>query len=220
MLKSVLFDLDNTLIDRSAAHRRYCENFADRFLPDWPLSDRQSAIRQMVEHDQMGYTPRPDYFQWLSRLFGGGRFSAEQLWQDYQDRLPRYIPKNQAICGLVSRLAECYSIAIVTNGSQRNQRRKLKQAGLHRVCARVVISGEAGFEKPHPAIFQIAMDAVKCPPGEVLFVGDDPQNDIRGAAQMGMKTCWIRLGRQDTLLPVRADYQIETLLELGPLLLP
>lgn len=219
MPKSVLLDLDNTLIDRSTAHLRYCEQFADCFLSDWSPSDRKSAMEMMVEYDQMGYRPRDEYFQWLARQFGRGRSSPEELWHDYQNTMPNFVTRNHAVCRLVSRLAERYSIAIVSNGSSRNQRRKWLQSGLHRVCSAVVISGEVGFEKPHPAIFQAALDALKCKASDALFVGDDPEKDIGGAAKMGMETCWIRFGLREKTCPVSPTYQIETILELETILL-
>lgn len=215
---AVLMDLDNTLIDRSAAHLRYCRQFAERHLADWPPSDKHQAVREMVERDHFGYTPRDDYFQWMADRFGRGTLGPEELWQDYQSRLPLSFSVNQAVCDLLGRLSRWYRLAIVSNGSSRNQRSKLARTGLAGLCSQVVISGEVGLEKPHPAIFQLALSSLGCEAGDALFVGDDPHGDIAGAAQVGMQTCWIRLGRSDGELSVPPTFQIETILELEEVL--
>src|SRR5690606_13289807 len=100
-ISAVLLDLDNTLIDRSAAHLRYCRWFTERFLTSWTPAARQNAIRQMVEMDRLGYTPREEFFQWLARRFGSAEMCPAELWHDYQTRLPLYCPPNKAVCEMV-----------------------------------------------------------------------------------------------------------------------
>lgn len=58
-----------------------------------------------------------------------------------------------------------------------------------------VFSSEVGFRKPHPAIFERALDALGVDPADTLFVGDTLAADIAGAAALGMHTCqalWFR----------------------------
>lgn len=56
-------------------------------------------------------------------------------------------------------------------------------AGLQELkpISRVVISSEIGFRKPAPQFFEIVCQQAKCRPDEVLFIGDDLQNDVDGA---------------------------------------
>jgi putative hydrolase of the HAD superfamily len=58
-----------------------------------------------------------------------------------------------------------------------------------------VFSSEVGLRKPHPAIFERALDALDVEPEQALFVGDRLFEDIRGAAELGMTTVqalWFR----------------------------
>lgn len=55
----------------------------------------------------------------------------------------------------------------------------------------VVISEEVGWRKPHPAMFQQALASAGVPASRALFVGDNLETDIRGAAAMGIPTVWI-----------------------------
>ncbi|MGH2998688.1 MAG: HAD family hydrolase [Gaiellaceae bacterium] len=58
-----------------------------------------------------------------------------------------------------------------------------------------VFSSEVGWRKPHPAIFERALDAIGVDPADTLFVGDTLATDVAGAAALGMHTCqalWFR----------------------------
>lgn len=57
-----------------------------------------------------------------------------------------------------------------------------------------VISFRVGFEKPHPRIFEAAIEASEVSPHEILFVGDSYHCDIRPAREHGLHTLWIQDG--------------------------
>jgi putative hydrolase of the HAD superfamily len=50
----------------------------------------------------------------------------------------------------------------------------------------LVISSEVGFRKPHASFFRAACDHLGLPPERVLCVGDDVENDVRGAIRAGL----------------------------------
>jgi putative hydrolase of the HAD superfamily len=50
----------------------------------------------------------------------------------------------------------------------------------------LVISSEVGYRKPHPAFFRAACTHLGLPPERVLCVGDDVENDVRGAIRAGL----------------------------------
>ena len=50
----------------------------------------------------------------------------------------------------------------------------------------LVISSEVGYRKPHPSFFRAACDHLGLPPERVLCVGDDLENDVRGAIRAGL----------------------------------
>jgi putative hydrolase of the HAD superfamily len=58
-----------------------------------------------------------------------------------------------------------------------------------------VFSSEFGLRKPHPAIFERALEALGAEPERSLFVGDRLYEDVRGASEVGMTTVqalWFR----------------------------
>jgi putative hydrolase of the HAD superfamily len=73
--------------------------------------------------------------------------------------------------------------------------RDLEQMGVAQRLDVAVFSSEVGWRKPHPAIFERALETLGVVPEATLFVGDTLATDIVGAAALGMHTClalWFR----------------------------
>lgn len=73
--------------------------------------------------------------------------------------------------------------------------RDLERMGIAQRLDFSVFSSETGMRKPHPAIFQRALEELGVEPQEALFVGDRLYEDVRGAAELGMTTVqalWFR----------------------------
>lgn len=82
-----------------------------------------------------------------------------------------------------------------------------------------VTSGDVGYIKPHPAIYQQVLDTLQATPQQAVFVGDRPANDIAGANNLGLVSVLIsppHLERE--LKDVTPDHIITSLSELPPLL--
>jgi len=73
--------------------------------------------------------------------------------------------------------------------------RDLEQMGIAERIDHAVFSSEVGKRKPHPAIFERALEALEVDAGDALFVGDRLREDVGGAAEIGMTTVqamWFR----------------------------
>ncbi len=73
--------------------------------------------------------------------------------------------------------------------------RDLEQMGLANRLDFAVFSSEVGKRKPHPAIFERALEALEVAAGDAVFVGDRLLEDVRGAGELGMTTVqalWFR----------------------------
>ncbi len=77
--------------------------------------------------------------------------------------------------------------------------RDLEQLGLGERLDVAVFSSEVGKRKPHPLIFQRALDALEVRPEQALFVGDRLLEDVQGAGELGLTTVqalWFRAEEQ------------------------
>jgi putative hydrolase of the HAD superfamily len=73
--------------------------------------------------------------------------------------------------------------------------RDLERMGIAERIDFAVFSSEVGKRKPHPEIFERALEALEVEPAEAMFVGDRLFEDVRGANEVGMtsvQALWFR----------------------------
>ena len=176
-LRALLLDLDNTLIDRDAAFERWMgARFPAAELP---------ALRAL---DGRGQMPRSEFCGAVAAGWPVG--GAAAFWEAFRVGIAEAVAPAPEVDAALVMLRERYALAVVSNGGSDNQRRKMAQAGL--VFEAVFISGEVGFEKPDPRIFQAAMRELGVSAGEAMMVGDDWERDVVGAIGVGLRTCWVK----------------------------
>lgn len=78
---------------------------------------------------------------------------------------------------------------IVSNADDAFLQGILERAGL--TFDVVVTSERARCYKPRPRIFEMALEALRLPPAEVVHVGDSLPADVAGASRLGMRTVWV-----------------------------
>jgi len=95
----------------------------------------------------------------------------------------------------------------------------LARLGIRDLFAVRLYSADAGYQKPHPAIFQQALAALRLTPAEAVYVGDRLDADIAGAHAVGMRGI-LRVVpyRVEASAEIIPDARIETLAELPALL--
>src|SRR4051812_32641665 len=114
-----IFDLDNTLIDRAAAFRRW----AARFAAAWSL--RPAAVGWLVDADGDGFVPRPDFVSGVR-----GRYGVEVSLSDYRAQIVESIEVDPRVPASLDRLrAAGWRLAVATNGSTDQQMAKIRRAG-------------------------------------------------------------------------------------------
>lgn len=95
-------------------------------------------------------------------------------------------------------------MAIATNGETSQQSAKILRTGLDAHVNAVAISEEVGARKPGRRIFEVAAErcGVRLSEGGWM-IGDAPDADIAGGRNAGLRTVWMRRGREwDSALPL------------------
>jgi FMN phosphatase YigB (HAD superfamily) len=122
--------------------------------------------------------------------------------------------------GLLAQTHGQYGVALVSNFDHAPTARLiLRRDGVGGYFHQVVISHEHGWRKPHPRIFTDTLATLEVEPGEALFIGDSPQDDILGARSVGMDMAWVNA--MDASLPdgiPAPDYVVRAIPELQGLL--
>ena len=213
---AILFDLDDTLLDRRRTVERYLADHAARMRLS---SDVASAYRALFhEIDENGHASRASVFDRLGAEFPTVG-SADALLKDF-------LEYGFATCdwveGATHLLAWCRSSGlrsgIITNGSSAMQRAKLRALDLAALVDVILVSEEEGVSKPAAEIFHRAASRLGVRPDECVFIGDNPMADVDGSRRAGMMDVWVRRGFEWPSGLAPASRSIATLADLPRLL--
>lgn len=193
-IRYILFDLDNTLIDRDTAMRCAVQLW---LMDQERLSEEaiEKAVDQIMEIDEHGYADRNVFCRWLLEHHAARpeQFTEESLLARLQSLALPFVKPFDQVFETVANLAPHYVLAIASNGSSLAQRNKMRQTGIDDLFSndRLFISGEIGYEKPAPHFYQYILEALHALPEQCLMVGDDYRRDIEAAGRCGLPTCWL-----------------------------
>ena len=166
MIKTVIFDIDNTLYNFDASHE----------------AGMEAACNYVYE--QFGWEILEDRGLPLSP-------HAMKLYSLYWDTL---IEESEISPGAEETMRELKARGIrVGIGSDMTawvQYRKLEKLGLLQYCDFVVTSEESNADKPDAEFYSLCLKKAQCEPSECIYVGDNYWKDYRGAMDAGIHPLW------------------------------
>lgn len=226
MIKYLLFDVDDTLLDfgkaEAAAIRK---TFIKHGLP---VSDdiikRYSEINHIVWTKlELGQMSREEIlverFRILFEELGIDTSNCAKVQDTYEYLLGIGHYFVDGAEELLKTLHGKYELYIVSNGTLNVQERRLKSAGIVSYFNDVFISESIGHHKPSKEFFDACFARIPDFDREkALVIGDRLSSDILGGLNAGVKTCWFnpKLMPPDPNIP--ADYEIRSLSELPKLI--
>lgn len=196
---ALIFDLDNTLVDRDAAAHWMFEKWLQTHRPQ-----QLHLLPEIIARDNHGYAHPPAFMDWFRATFDL-RLDNQAFFDSIRGDIIAALRPYSGIEALLDRLRVRYKLALLTNGHATGQMQKLTATGLDRYFAAdsIFVSGKIGVHKPAPGAFAPVLAHLDLAPETVLMIGDDPRNDIAGGQALGLGTCWISHGRnwEGTLVP-------------------
>jgi putative hydrolase of the HAD superfamily len=201
-IRAITLDLDDTLwpiapaIDRAeAALDAWLLAHAPRAAARWPLPARRRLRDEVdAEHPRLSHDFTRQRLITLERML---RDSGEDVglvdaaFEAYfaaRCEVEHYPDSVDAL----QRLAARVPLAALSNGNA-----CLDRIGLMPLFRFQLGAREHGAAKPAASIFHAACAQLECRPAQVLHVGDDVELDVVGAANAGLRTCWINRGDAD-----------------------
>lgn len=227
--KNLFFDLDDTLWAFSAnardtyeeMYRKYdYDRFFDSFEHYYSLYQRRN-LELWAEYADGKVTKeelnRQRYLYPLEAVGAGDSALAEAYEKDALATIPTKSKLMPHAREVLEYLSAKYNLYILSNGFKELQFHKMRSSDIDKYFRKVVLSDDIGILKPWPEIFHFALSATLSELNDSLMIGDSWENDIAGAAGVGMHQVFYNLsGRTD--LPFTPTYQITDLKELLDLL--
>lgn len=107
-----------------------------------------------------------------------------------------------------------YRLHMCSNGFHEVQYRKLKASCLYDFFDTIILSEDAGANKPSPEFFQYAFRISGAQPKSTVMIGDNFCTDILGAQQAGLDTIFFNAYPESFAAPSPVTFEIHTLLEI------
>jgi len=214
-MKAILFDLDETILNRESSLLAFLNDQYERFHSVWGHIEKSQLIKRIVELDARGYVWKDKVYAQLIEEYKLD-ISVEELLNDYTERFQYFVigfPKYKEVLNEIKKHG--YMLGMITNGKDGFQRANIRGLGIENLFDVIVVSEEVGMKKPDKNIFEYALAKLQVSPKEALFIGDNTTNDVEAAINVGMIGIW----KRDYLIEsYKSKYIIDKLEEVFDLL--
>lgn len=217
MIRAVIFDLDNTLVDFMSM-KRLAVAAAIQSMIDAGLGLSPAAVRERIDaiykergiefqnvFDQLLY----DVFQKVDyKILSAGIVAYRRA------REAALVPYPHVNMTLLALLKRGIKLAVVSDAPSREAWLRLCYLNLQHVFDVVVTFEDTRQHKPSPAPFLKALGGLGVEAHEALMVGDWPERDMVGAATVGITTAFARYGDTFGTVHSGAKYELNDVSEL------
>jgi len=217
MIRAIVFDLDNTLVDfmtmKRLAVAAAIEAMIDAGLP----LDRQTAEREIFAiYEREGIEYQNVFDDLLADQLGhvDYRMLAAGVVAYRRAREAALVVYPHVTFTLVSLIKRGIRIAVVSDAPRREAWLRLCYLNLHHLIDVVVTFEDTGERKPSPAPFRLVLERLGIEPREALMVGDWAERDVVGAMQLGMRTAFARYGDTFGTVASGADFDLDDIHQL------
>jgi putative hydrolase of the HAD superfamily len=222
-IKVITFDLDNTLWDVEPALLR-----AEEAQRTW-LQEHRPGTMENYSHESLWEFKKSVWkrhphlthhisqlrIQLLYELQRAAGFDEEEARSGAQLAFAVFLEQRHAVVlyqealGVLKQLARSYTLGALTNGN----------ADIYKTDAAeyfdfAFLAEDVGASKPAPDMFHAALKQSGVLPQQIVHVGDNPEHDIKGAQEVGMRTVWVNFRNAEWPKTKPADQEINCLSQL------
>lgn len=223
MIKAVIFDLDNTLIDFEKMKRLSCEAAVDAMIDSGLKIGKKRAMKTLFSlYDKYGWEYQKIFQVFLKEVSGK---------VDYSIMVPGIIAYRRVKEGLLYSypgvslvLKELkqkgYKLAILSDAPRIQAWLRICSLKIQENFDYVITYDDTRRRKPHEKPFLLALKKLELKPEECLMIGDSETRDIQTAKKLGMKTALAKYGRMKIMarkkvkLNIRADFELRRISQL------
>jgi len=212
MIKAVIFDLDNTLVDFMAM-KRQAVDAAIHAMRDAGFKLSANEIRGRIDaiYKQRGIEFQNVFDELLYNEFSkiDYKILSAGVIAYRRAREAALVPYPHVYLTLMELTKMHIKLAVVSDAPAKEAWLRLCYLNLHHIFDVVVTFDDTGERKPNPGPFKKALERLRVKAAEALMVGDWAERDVVGAAQVGMKTIFAKYGDTFGTLVSNADYDVD-----------
>ncbi|MFH1182393.1 MAG: TIGR02253 family HAD-type hydrolase [Candidatus Woesearchaeota archaeon] len=217
MIKAVIFDLDNTLIDFMKMKKAAVNAAVDAMISAGIKMPKEEATKALYElYDKYGIEYQQIFQKFLQKtnrkvdykILAAGIVAYRKVQPSFLE------PYGSAVPTLLRLREQGLKLAIVSDAPRLKAWLRLVEMKLQDFFDVVVCHEDTNQYKPSSLPFLKALKKLKFLPEECIMVGDWPERDIRGAKQLGMKTVFAKYGAVREVADSGADFEISNISEL------
>ena len=217
MIKAIIFDIDNTLLDFMTMKSNAINAAVDGMIKNGLDMDKQIAVDKIFDiYNSKGYEHQEVLNEFILnhldaidyKMLAAGiveykiaKEASLALYPGVKDTLI-----NLSNFGL--------KIGVLSDAPSREAWIRLYILKIHKIFDQVVTFNDTGFHKPAKEPFIEITERLDVLPKDCLMVGDWPERDIKGANELGMKTAYAKYGSTEFIDNSGADYELDTIHEL------
>jgi HAD superfamily hydrolase (TIGR01549 family) len=202
MIKAVIFDFGQTLVDSADGFREAEKEAQDKLFKNLGLSNRENflSIYRLLRrefHDRSDFSRRSLFNEvYYYYCLAADEKQLERWESEYWEKVKAHtniFPEAEAVLTTLNAL---YTVALITNtqGQRTSETHRINYfPELDKFFKLIVVAGEGEIPaKPDPEPFRRCLAKLEIAPSEAVYVGDDYRIDVCGAQAAGMHAVWIQ----------------------------
>ncbi|EJQ51851.1 2-haloalkanoic acid dehalogenase [Bacillus wiedmannii] len=210
----MLFDLDDTLLDRDKAVDNLFLLVLEKCYEDVSDTVKNNMLQKFKEYDkrEYGISNKTIVLESLFDEFAPIYRLPHNYIQDFwNENFPTCFSIDQNTIHFLNHIKSHFKIGIITNGSTHRQKAKIINTNLNNYFDTIIISEEVGLSKPDKRIFELALNKLNVQPEDVLFIGDDLEKDIAGPQNANINGVWFNPQKIKNTTQIQPYAEINTL---------
>jgi putative hydrolase of the HAD superfamily len=217
MIKGIIFDLDNTLLD-FVKMKEVAVDSAVTAMIDAGLAMSKDEAKEKIYwiYDEQGIEFQEVFDQFLMETYGAinYRILSAGVVAYRRAREAALVLYPHVTYTLTQLIKGGYKLAVLSDAPGKQAWLRLSYLNLHHFFDTVITFEDTGERKPSTLPFQKALDVMELGPEQVLMVGDWPERDMVGAKKLGIRTVFARYGDTFETKNSGANYDIDDISEL------